>query len=92
MYRFDIPFALILNLNGLFDSTTRYMMFKENGVELLIPLGRMRFINPDLSRNSPSFQSCYVCNKMLHKQIVFDGICSKAQNNNDLIDLFGGEI
>ena len=70
-YEFKIPFALIMNMNGLFDSKKRFEMFKNNQVELLIPKGRMKFIHNYATLNAPNFQSVYVCSKVLNKQIVF---------------------
>lgn len=68
-----IPFAMIMNFNGLFDSRTRWEMFKHNQFELLVPCGRMHFFNESCKGNSPNFQSIYVCSGMLLKQITFDG-------------------
>jgi hypothetical protein len=73
LYEWDIPFALIINFNGLFDSKKRVDIFKEHKVEMLIPKGRMRFKQKDKGElNSPNFQSIYVCNRLLGEQIVFD--------------------
>lgn len=73
LYGWDIPFALIMNFNGLFDSKKRSEIFRNHNVELLVPKGRMKFYYKDkgLLKN-PNFQSIYVCNKLLEKQIVFD--------------------
>ena len=71
LYVEKTPFALVMNFNGLFDSKSRWEMFRRNGVELLIPLGRMHFFNEKCDGNSPNFQSVYVCNGMLDKQIEF---------------------
>lgn len=72
LYSWDIPFALIMNMNGIFDSKQRYEMFKDKTVEFLIPKGRMKFFTEDgVTKNSPNFQSIYVCSKMLDKQIKF---------------------
>lgn len=72
LFEEDIPFAMILNFNGLFDSKKRWELFKNNKFELLIPLGRMHFFNENCEGNSPNFQSVYVCKGMLPEQIVFD--------------------
>ena len=61
LYEAKVPFALILNFNGLFDSKKRWTLFRDNGVELLIPCGRMHFFNEECQGNSPNFQSVYVC-------------------------------
>lgn len=74
LYEMDIPFALVINFNGLFDSKSRAKMLNEGNVQLLIPYGRMKFIHKDKGYlNSPNFQSVYVCNKLLDRQIVFSG-------------------
>lgn len=70
----EVPFAMIMNFNGLFDAKARWAMFRDNQFELLIPCGRMHFFNEDYKGNSPNFQSIWVCNKMLPKQLTFDGI------------------
>ena len=68
-----VPFAMIMNFNGLFDSKARWRLFKENEFELLIPLGRMRFFNEKLKTNSPNFQSIWVCKGICDNQITFCG-------------------
>lgn len=73
LYEWDIPFALIINFNGLFDSKKRADIFRKHKVEMLVPRGRMKFYHRDKGLlNSPNFQSIYVCNKLLEQQIVFD--------------------
>lgn len=72
LYEWNIPFALIMNMNGIFDSKKRYEIFKDRQVEFLVPKGRMKFFMPDGdSKNSPNFQSIYICSQMLDRQIVF---------------------
>lgn len=66
-----VPFAMIMNFNGLFDSKSRWVLFKDNRFELLIPLGRIHFFNENCENNSPNFQSIYVCKGMSDKQIEF---------------------
>ena len=73
LYEWDLPFALILNFNGLFDSKRRLDIFQGHRVEMLVPRGRMKFLHRDVADlDSPNFQSIYVCNHLLDKQIVFD--------------------
>lgn len=73
LYEWDVPFALIMNFNGLFDSKKRADIFRQHSVEILVPRGRMKFYHKDKGLlNSPNFQSIYVCNRVLDKQIVFD--------------------
>lgn len=72
LFSFGLPFAMIMNSNGLFDSKARYELFKGNKFELLIPKGRMRFFDENMaSKNSPNFQSIYVCSGILENQIEF---------------------
>ncbi len=72
LFKIGLPFAMIMNSNGLFDSKTRYELFRNNDFELLVPKGRMRFFDEQMiSRNSPNFQSVYVCSGILNKQIEF---------------------
>lgn len=66
-----VPFAMILNFNGLFDSKARWELFKDNDFELIVPKGRMKFFNDNCEGNSPNFQSIYVCKGMTNKQIDF---------------------
>ena len=37
------PFAILLNSSGLFESRKRFSLFAENGIELLILRGRVKF-------------------------------------------------
>ena len=71
LFESKVPFAIILNFNGLFDSKRRWELFRNNDFELLIPKGRMHFFNESCEGNSPNFQSIYVCKGMGAKQIEF---------------------
>lgn len=71
LFEAGIPFAVILDFNGIFDNKTRWEMFKANDFNLLIPCGRMRFFNDRLQNAQPPFQSVYVCHGMTDKQIEF---------------------
>ena len=71
LFESKVPFAMILNFNGLFDSKARWELFKENEFELIVPRGRMHFFNEECKGNSPNFQSIYVCHGMTDKQIEF---------------------
>lgn len=71
LYEMNIPFALIMNPNGLFDSKKRFEIFKNNNFEMLILQGRMNFHNGTEMRNSPNFQSIYICSGILKDKIMF---------------------
>ena len=79
MYELDLPFALIMNSNGLFDSKSRFELFRNNNFELLITKGRMKFFDESMTvRNNPNFQSIYVCNKILPNKIEFTDMNTKS--------------
>ena len=72
LFKFGLPFAMIMNFNGLFDAKSRFELFSSNKFELLIPKGRMCFFNENMeAKNSPNFQSIYVCSGILDNQIEF---------------------
>lgn len=71
LYRNKVPFAILLNYNGLFDNRRRWELFRENGVEMIIPCGRINFFSNTCSGKSPMSQSVYVCKGILDKQIEF---------------------
>ena len=71
LFASGVPFAMILNFNGLFDSKARWELFKNNRFEILVPLGRIHFFNDSCAGNSPNFQSVYVCSKVCKNQIEF---------------------
>ena len=72
LFNFGLPFAMIMNFNGLFDAKVRFELFKSNKFELLIPKGRMCFFDESMEvKNNPNFQSIYVCSGILDNQIEF---------------------
>ena len=77
LYELGKPFAMIINFNGLFDAKSRWKLFNEHPFELLIPEGRIKFSDGNGLKNSPNFQSIYVCRDVLEHQIVFSKMNSK---------------
>lgn len=72
LFKFGLPFAMIMNSNGLFDAKPRFELFKNNEFELLIPSGRMCFFDENMvARDNPNFQSIYVTSGVLDNQIEF---------------------
>jgi hypothetical protein len=72
LYKLGKPFAMLLNVNGIFDNRKRFQLFKDNGVQLLIPYGRIGFFQfEETEKSSPNFQSIYVCQNLLPRDIVF---------------------
>lgn len=79
MYELGLPFALIMNNNGLFDSKSRFELFRNNNFELLIPKGRVKFFDESMTaRNNPNFQSIYVCKGVLPSKIEFTDMDIKS--------------
>lgn len=71
LFEIGKPFAMLLNSVGVFEYE-RHRMFKEHGVQILVPNKRIRFFNSSRNaRSAPPFQSWYVCWKFLPKDIVF---------------------
>ena len=91
LYEMQVPFALVMNFNGLFDSKTRSRLFRENRVELLVPYGRMKFIHKERGElNSPNFQSVYVCSGVLDQQITFSDADFTKHNTQISIKEYAG--
>lgn len=83
LFESKVPFAMILNFNGLFDSKSRWALFRDNKFELLVPCGRMHFFNKDCEGNSPNFQSVYVCQGLGQNQIEFiEGDMGRSRSAN----------
>ena len=81
LFSFNIPFAMLVGVVGLFESQKRYNLFKNNAFEIMYLNKRVAYFK-DYSEQKPSlnppFSSVYVCKNMLPKQIVFEEI-DKAQ-------------
>lgn len=76
LYEIGKPFAMLVNFQGLFDNKVRFELFKNNEVQLMYLSPRVNYFTPD-NKNKASgvpFQSGYVCNGMLNKQIEFEYI------------------
>ena len=86
LFQAGVPFAMIMNFNGLFDSKARWELFRANEFELLVPLGRVHFFNNECKGNAPNFQSIYVCHGMSEKQIEFISLHEKEQENESGVE------
>lgn len=72
LFESGVPFAMVMNFNGLFDSKSRWEMFRRNKFEILIPCGRWHYRDlMGTEINSPNFQSVYVCSQIADRQIEF---------------------
>lgn len=71
-FSLGVPFALLVNFTGIFDSKERYKLFRDNGIELLVPKGRISFVNAVTGKTgSPAFQAVYLCHNLLPNGIIF---------------------
>jgi len=67
--------TLLMNMTGLFDNRNRFETFKEKGVQLLVPQGRVTYLSRSGEKTqSPMFQSIYVCRDILPHDIEFVGM------------------
>lgn len=77
LFEIGTPFAMLVGVVGLFESQTRFEMFRDNDFELMYFNKRISFFK-DYSDQKPSFNppfsSVYVCHHVLPKQIVFEEI------------------
>lgn len=74
LFSIGLPFAMIMNTNGLFDSKIRWNLFKNNNFTLIYLKGRVNYMEKynEKPKSSPPFQSAYVCSKISDKQILFE--------------------
>ena len=71
LFEIGKPFAMLMNVSGLYDSRRRFDLFKNNPVENLYIYPRVKFYNDEnqLETSSPTYQSAYVCKGLLDSQI-----------------------
>ena len=73
LFQIGKPWGMLVGMNGIFDSKRRYGMFSKNGIQILVPNGRTKFIQKDNKQLiQPPFQAVYVCWNLLPKQICFE--------------------
>lgn len=80
LFEYDIPFAMLVGVVGLFESQPRFHMFKDNKFEIMYFNKRVRYMSDYTSGKitaQPPFSSVYVCHNMLPQQIVFEEISTK---------------
>ncbi len=73
LYKLGVPFAMLINFQGIFDHKDRFTMFKNNRVELIYLSPRVNYIR--LGENKPSgvpFQSGYLCSNIVDEQLTFE--------------------
>ena len=64
--------AMLVSMNGVFDSAKRYGLFSKFGVQFFIMQGRIKFFNAEFKdKVAPPFQTIYVCWNLLPETIMF---------------------
>ncbi len=83
LFEIGKPFAMLMNINGLFDSDLRWNLFKKNNFTLIYLKGRVTFMEKygEKQKTSPPFQSAYVCSQISDKQIIFEKQLTSDTNN-----------
>lgn len=80
LFELDIPFAMLVGVVGLFESKTRFEMFRDNDFEIMYFDKRVSYFkdyNDQTPSLNPPFSSVYVTKGILPKQIVFESINKK---------------
>jgi hypothetical protein len=77
LFELNKPFAMLVGVVGLFESKTRFDLFKNNCFEIIYFDKRISYFK-DYKDEKPSlnppFSSVYLCHNILDKQIVFENI------------------
>lgn len=73
LYEIGKPFAMLINLQGIFDQKERFELFRNNRLEMLWLSPRVSYIKHDgLNQSGVPFQSGYLCSGVCEKQIEFE--------------------
>ncbi len=80
LFEINVPFAMLINFQGIFDNKIRFNMFKENNVEMLWLSPRVNYIKSTQNKDNTGvpFQSGYLCSKILPTKIEF-GLIDKPR-------------
>lgn len=80
LFEIDKPFAMLVGVVGLFESSHRFNLFSNNDFEIMYFDKRIAYFK-DYSEQKPTlnppFSSVYVCKGILPKQIVFEKVNKK---------------
>ena len=74
LFEIGKPFAMLMNTNGLFDSSLRWDLFKTNNFTLIYLKGRVNYMEEygKKPKSSPPFQSAYICHQISGEKIIFE--------------------
>lgn len=68
-YELEIPFAMLVTIRAI-GGIGRVKMFKNYGIELLVPTRRVNYIYPD-GKDRNWFHSAWFCHNILPEKLVF---------------------
>lgn len=77
LFELKKPFAMLVGVVGLFESSKRFNLFKSNNFEIMYFDKRVSYFNSYLAQKpslNPPFSSVYVCSGLLQNQIEFENI------------------
>lgn len=74
LYEVGVPFAILINAGGVFDSDERFYYVQKYGCEIMYLYPRVRYIQMDDGRNNPPFQSAYFCHNVLSEKLMFERV------------------
>lgn len=72
LFELGKPFAMLINITGLFDSKKRYNLLSTHNFEFLIFDRRIDFFRFDGDKTSPPYLSAYFCSGVLPSAHVFE--------------------
>ena len=73
LFETKIPFAMLINFQGIFDHKDRFEMFKNNRTEMLWLSPRVNYIKPnECTTSGVPFQSGYLCSGIFEKELNFE--------------------
>lgn len=68
-----VPYAMLINFQGIFDHKERFTMFKENRTEMLRLSPRVNYIKlGDVGSSGVPFQGGYLCSGIFKDQLNFE--------------------
>ena len=77
LFQLNKPFAMLMGVVGIFESKTRFNLFKNNEFEIMYfnkRISYFRSYNDEKPMLNPPFSSVYITHKVLPSQIVFEEI------------------
>lgn len=75
LFSLGIPFAMLINFHGIFDSRERFELFGNVPFEMMVLYPQVSYYNPVLKNTEqPPFQSAYICSGILDQQIMFESL------------------